>query len=78
MDNNHVFHTRTALAIGLKALFKELEDRLSLRKKFIKLRELRCGNALEAKGVAAVAAIGRPIFHLLGIERGLCAGDSGT
>lgn len=35
MDNNHVFHTRTALAIGLKALFKELEDRLSLRKPLV-------------------------------------------
>ncbi len=31
MPTNHVFHTRTALAEGLRALFKQLEDRLSLR-----------------------------------------------
>ena len=31
MPTNHVVHTRTALAEGLKALFKQLEERLSLR-----------------------------------------------
>ncbi|MGB0128701.1 MAG: hypothetical protein WBP72_13770 [Rhodocyclaceae bacterium] len=28
---NHVFHTHTALADGLRKLFKQLEERLSLR-----------------------------------------------
>lgn len=31
MPTNQVFHTHTALADGLKALFKQLEERLSLR-----------------------------------------------
>lgn len=31
MPKNQVFHTRTALAEGLKELFKQLEERLSLR-----------------------------------------------
>jgi len=31
MPNNPVFHTRTALADGLRELFKQLEDRLALR-----------------------------------------------
>jgi hypothetical protein len=31
MPTSHVFHTRTALAKGLRALFKQLEERLSLR-----------------------------------------------
>lgn len=31
MPTSHVFHTGTALAKGLKELFKQLEERLSLR-----------------------------------------------
>ncbi|MFZ4536069.1 hypothetical protein [Propionivibrio sp.] len=31
MPTNHMFHTGTALAEGLRALFKQLEERLSLR-----------------------------------------------
>lgn len=43
MLENHVFHTRTALANGLRALFKQLEQRLSL---------LRPVNAYLAGGMA--------------------------
>ncbi len=32
MPNNQIFHTRTALTDGLRELFKQLEDRLSLRR----------------------------------------------
>ena len=31
MPTSQMFHTRTALAEGLKELFKQLEERLSLR-----------------------------------------------
>lgn len=31
MATNQAFHTRTALAEGLRKLFKQLEERLSLR-----------------------------------------------
>lgn len=32
MPTNQVFHTRTALADGLRRLFKQLEERLSLQR----------------------------------------------
>ena len=44
----------------------------------VELRQLPCPVSLETEGMAAVAAVGRPLLHLHRVERGLRAGDGGA